>query len=74
VKQTFRPLGDLAEFINGVAFRPDDWGDAGRKIIRIQNLTDPCKPFNRTLRHVEDRFVANRGDLLVSWSASLGTC
>ena len=30
------PVGDLAEFINGVAFKPDDWEETGRRIIRIQ--------------------------------------
>lgn len=65
-------LRNVAEFINGVAFKPDDWQAQGRRIIRIQNLTDPNKPFNRTLREVEDKYHVHPGDLLVSWSASLG--
>lgn len=65
-------LGDVAEFVNGVAFKEDDWGDQGRPIIRIQNLNDPGKPFNRTVRRVADRNLARKGDLLVSWAASLG--
>lgn len=65
-------LGDLAEFVNGLAFGPSDWTGEGRPIIRIQNLNDPTKPFNRTRRDVPSRYVVNRGDLLVSWSASLG--
>ena len=40
------PLGDIAEFVNGVAFKPEDWHDTGLPIIRIQNLTDPTKPIN----------------------------
>jgi len=32
------PLGEVAEFINGAAFKPEDWHENGRKIIRIQNL------------------------------------
>lgn len=66
------PLGDVAEFINGVAFKERDWGDEGRPIIRIQNLNDPTKPFNRTMRQVNEKNVAKKGDLLVSWAASLG--
>ena len=31
-------LGDVADFINGVAFKPEDWGTEGKPIIRIQNL------------------------------------
>ena len=65
-------LGEVAQFINGAAFKPEDWGDEGRKIIRIQNLTDPSKPYNKTLRQVDSKLVVERGDLLVSWSATLG--
>lgn len=65
-------LGDVAEFINGAAFKPEDWGDEGARIIRIQNLTDPTKPYNRTTRAVSERIHVQPGDLLVSWSATLG--
>ncbi len=64
-------LGELAEYINGAAFKPTDWGDQGLPIIRIQNLTDPSKAFNRTTRVVSDRLRVQNGDLLVSWSATL---
>ena len=66
------PVGDLAEFINGVAFKPDDWEETGRRIIRIQNLTDLTKPYNRTNRIVAQKYQVLPGDLLVSWSATLG--
>ena len=65
-------LGAVADFVNGVAFQVDDWGSKGRPIIRIQNLNDPDKPFNRTTRKVAERNLARKGDLLVSWAASLG--
>lgn len=65
-------LGDVAEFINGAAFKPEDWGDEGARIIRIQNLTDPAKPYNRTMRDVSERIKVQPKDLLVSWSATLG--
>lgn len=65
-------LGELAEFINGAAFRPEDWGDEGLKIIRIQNLTDKNKPFNHTKRVVDKKLYVHKGDILVSWSATLG--
>ena len=65
-------LGEVAEFINGAAFKPADWGEEGHRIIRIQNLNDPSKPFNRTTREVADKYRVETGDLLVSWSASLG--
>ena len=32
-------LGDVATYINGYAFRPEDRGTEGLPIIRIQDLT-----------------------------------
>jgi type I restriction enzyme S subunit len=40
-------------------------------IIRIQNLTNPNKPLNKTTRAVDSAYVVNPGDILVSWSATL---
>ncbi|MEO5812851.1 MAG: restriction endonuclease subunit S [Rhodanobacter sp.] len=68
----FAQLGDVADFINGAAFKPDDWCESGTPIIRIQNLTDRSKPFNRTNRAVPSKLRVQPGDLLVSWSATLG--
>ena len=65
-------LGDIADFVNGVAFKPADWEESGMRIIRIQNLTDSKKPFNRTNRAVAKKYEVAPGDLLVSWSATLG--
>ena len=65
-------LGKVADFINGKALKPSDWEDKGKKIIRIQNLNDCSKPYNRTLQNVEDKYLVYPNDILVSWSASLG--
>lgn len=72
MKARLATLGEVAEFINGAAFKPSDWGDAGKKIIRIQNLTDSSKPYNKTTRSVNKKLTVNYGDILVSWSATLG--
>lgn len=64
-------VGDTGQYINGLGFKESDWGDVGLPIIRIQNLTDQRKPFNRTTRRVEGSFLVERGDILVSWSATL---
>jgi len=72
VNENLSMLGDVAEFINGAAFKPEDWTETGLQIIRIQNLTDPTKPFNRTTRRIPEKLYVQPGDLLVSWSASLG--
>lgn len=66
-------LGELAQCINGKAFKPEDWKPAGLPIIRIQNLTDPGKPFNYCDQPVEERYLVGDGDLLISWSATLGS-
>ena len=64
-------VGETGRYINGVAFKPADWGKLGLPIIRIQNLTDPDKPLNRTTREVDAAYRIEAGDLLVSWSATL---
>ena len=66
-----RTVGETGKYINGLAFKPTDWGDDGMPIIRIQNLTNPTKPLNRTTRVVDPIYVVNPGDILVSWSATL---
>jgi len=53
-------------------FKPSDWGTEGLPIVRIQNLTDPNKPFNYYNGDYEPRHFIQNGDILVSWSASLG--
>lgn len=67
----FMALGKTGRYINGLAFKPSDWGDEGLPIIRIQNLTDRTKPLNRTSRRVDAAYVVHPGDILVSWSATL---
>ncbi len=64
-------LGDLAEYVNGAAFKPTDWSADGTPIIRIQNLTNPKKPLNLTRRTVDPRLLIKRGNILFSWSATL---
>jgi type I restriction enzyme S subunit len=66
-----KPLGDVAEFINGRAFKPSDWSSRGVPIIRIQNLTDPTAAANRFSGAFDQRNAVKDGDLLVSWSATL---
>lgn len=70
--KTYR-LGDLAQYINGKAFKPEEWKTTGLPIIRIQNLTNADKPFNYCDQEVDRRYLVNDGDLLISWSATLGS-
>jgi type I restriction enzyme S subunit len=66
-------LGELAQYINGKAFKPEEWKPAGLPIIRIQNLTDCRKTFNYCDQPIEERHLVRDGDLLISWSATLGS-
>jgi restriction endonuclease S subunit len=65
-------LGDLATYINGYTFKPADWGDTGLPIIRIQDLTGNSYQLNRYDGEYPERIEVNDGDVLISWSASLG--
>lgn len=65
-------LGELATFVNGMAFKPTDWGATGRPIIRIQNLTGTSGKVNRYDGKVPEKYVVHDGDLLMSWSATIG--
>lgn len=67
-----RTLGDVATYINGRAFKPNDWETCGLPIIRIQNLTNPSAPYNYSSKELEEKYKVRQGDLLFAWSASLG--
>lgn len=65
-------LGDVATYINGYAFKPTDWSEEGRPIIRIQDLTGNAYQANRFNGTSPEKYVVRDGDILISWSASLG--
>lgn len=62
----------LADYINGFPFKPAEWGAKGRPIIRIQNLTKEHAAFNYYDGAIPKRNHVKDGDILLSWSASLG--
>jgi type I restriction enzyme S subunit len=66
------PLGSLATYVNGYGFNSESWGSEGRPIIRIQNLTGTSDKFNYFDGPLDNRYAVELGDILVSWSASLG--
>lgn len=70
-KWPIKPLGEVAEFINGRAFKPGEWSERGIPIIRIQNLTNPNAEPNRFNGELDEKHAVHDGDLLVSWSATL---
>lgn len=64
-------FSDLASYVNGRAFKPDDWGDVGLPIIRIAQISNRNAETNFYDGEVEDRHLINDGDLIFSWSATL---
>jgi type I restriction enzyme S subunit len=67
------PVGSLCALQNGRAFKPNEWSDAGRPIVRIQNLNDAAKPFNYFVGELPERYQVRSGDVLLSWSGTPGT-
>lgn len=60
-------------FLNGFAFKPEDWSDNGLPIIRIQDLSGSNDSPNHTTRIVPNKYIVNNGDILISWAATLDT-
>lgn len=67
-----KKLGDVADYINGRAFKPTEWEKSGNPIIRIQNLNKAAAVYNYSKLDFEERYKVYKGDLLYAWSASLG--
>ena len=65
-------LGDIATYINGYAFKPEDRGENGLLIVRIQDLTGNAYDVGFYDGEYPPKIEINTGDVLISWSASLG--
>lgn len=66
-------MEEMAEYINGYAFKPSDWGERGKPIIKIKELNEGITgdtPRN-TGENIPSKYVVNPGDILFSWSATL---
>lgn len=68
----YKKLGDIATYINGYAFKPEDRGTEGLPIIRIQDLTGNAYDLGFYDGKHPEKIEINNGDVLISWSASLG--
>jgi type I restriction enzyme S subunit len=62
----------LGSYLNGYPFKPDEWGTVGRPILRIQDLGAGSLEPNRFDGEIDSRYLIRTGDILISWSASLG--
>ena len=65
-------LGDIATYINGYAFKPNERGKEGLPIIRIQDLTGNSYDLGYYNGTYPKKIEINNGDVLISWSGSLG--
>lgn len=65
------PFSALADYVNGRAFKPEDWDTEGLPIIRIAQITNPNAETNFYAGHVDPRNLIDTDDLIFSWSATL---
>ena len=72
MKMEYKKLGDIATYVNGYAFKPEDRGNEGLPIIRIQDLTGNAYDLGFYKGQYPQKIEINDGDVLISWSASLG--
>ena len=66
-------MDDIADYLNGYAFKPDDWRPDGMPIIKIKELNDGITkdtPRN-TGESIPAKYVVHPGEILFSWSATL---
>ena len=61
----------IGQYINGYAFKPEDWGNTGKRIIRIQDLTRCNDNPNYYNGEIDKKYLVKAGDILVSWAATL---
>lgn len=66
------PLGEVVDVFSGFAWKSSGFNSEGKgvPIIRIQNVAQPDSDFVYWDDEYQDRFLINRGDLLLSLSGS----
>ena len=64
-------LKQIGTYINGYAFKPEDWTDSGKPIIRIQDLIGSMDSPNFYNGELDSKYLVSKGDILVSWAATL---
>ena len=68
-----KSIDDIAEYINGYAFKPSDWGTSGKPIIKIKEMSSGVTadtPRNSG-ENIPIKYNVTAGDILFSWSATL---
>lgn len=65
-------LGDVATFLNGRAYSQNELLDKGRyRVLRVGNFYTNSSWYYSDM-NLAEKFYANKGDLLYTWSASFG--
>ena len=64
-------INQIGRYINGYAFKPKDWSNSGKPIIRIQDLTGSNDNPNYYDGYLDNKYLVSKGDVLVSWAATL---
>ena len=70
---TVKSMEDIADYLNGYAFKPSDWGEIGKPINKIKELNDGITkdtPRN-TGDDIPEKYRVFPGDIVFSWSATL---
>jgi len=73
VKSTRTRLGEIFKFQNGRGFKKSEWENTGLPIIRITNLNNQNAAFNYYSGPYDKAIEVNAGDLLFSWSGTVGS-
>lgn len=70
---TVKSMEEIADYLNGYAFKPSDWGEIGKPIIKIKELNDGITkdtPRNTGV-DIPEKYRVLPGDIVFSWSATL---
>ncbi len=70
---SIRSMEDIAESLNGYAFKPSDWEEEGKPIIKIKEINEGVTkdtPRN-TGANIPQKYNVKPGDIVFSWSATL---
>ncbi|MGM8933004.1 restriction endonuclease subunit S [Salinicola halophyticus] len=64
-------LTGLAAYINGYAFKPEDWSEHGLPIVRIAQITGSSADCDYYQGRLSEDFKIDNGDIIFSWSGTL---
>lgn len=70
---SIKSIDEIADYLNGFAFKPSDWENDGKPIIKIKELNEGITrdtPRNSG-ENVPKKYVVKSGDIIFSWSATL---